>query len=89
VIEPTDEMVQLALDVFLTTPTDSIAQIDAGMRNALAAALAIVERDYAIGAVMCDQPHPTESGTYCELIFGHAEQSGRGHSATVTKAVDW
>jgi len=47
VIEPTDEMVQLALDVFLATPTDSIAQIDAGMRDALAAVLAIGERDQA------------------------------------------
>lgn len=45
-IEPTDEMVQLALDIFLATPTDSIAQIDAGMGKALAAVLALVERDY-------------------------------------------
>lgn len=48
VIDPTDEMVQLALDVFLATPTDSIAQIDAGMRDALAAAFAIVVRDNAV-----------------------------------------
>jgi hypothetical protein len=53
VIEPTDEMVQLALDVFLATPTDSIAQIDAGMAKALAAVLAIVERDYYVS------PRPT------------------------------
>jgi hypothetical protein len=46
VIEPTDEMVQLALDIFLATPTESIAQIDAGMGKALAAVLALVERDY-------------------------------------------
>lgn len=47
-IEPTDEMVQLALDVFLATPTDSIASIDAGMAKALTAAFAIVERDYRL-----------------------------------------
>lgn len=47
-IEPTDEMVQLALDVFLATPTDSIAQIDAGMVKALTAVLAIVERDLTV-----------------------------------------
>lgn len=48
-IEPTDEMVQLALDVFLASPTDNITQIDAGMAKALAAVFALAERD---------QPHP-------------------------------
>lgn len=82
-IEPTDEMVQLALDIFLATPADNIASIDAGMSNALAAVLALVERDYSVFA-HCEEPHPTEP-TVCELARGHKG----GHTATVERALDW
>jgi hypothetical protein len=51
----------------------------------LAAVLAIVERDYAIGPAMCDAPHPTEDLAYCEVPRGHKGK----HSATVERAVDW
>lgn len=69
--EVTDEMVQLALDVFLATPTDSIAQIDAGMGKALAAVLAIVERDQAGPCqaelnILVNGP-----ATPCQLRHGH------------------
>lgn len=83
-IEPTDEMIA-AFEAQGTGGYGDITDTRAG----LAAVFAIVERDHAIGPAMCDQPHPTEPGAYCELVRGHAERSGRGHSATVTKAVDW
>lgn len=82
-IESTDEMVQLALDIFLATPAESIGQIDAGMGKALAAVFQIVERDYSVFA-HCEEPHPTEL-TVCELARGHQG----GHTATIEKAVDW
>jgi hypothetical protein len=44
-IQLTDEMVQLAVDKFLASPTPTIASIDQAMHDALAAVLAIVERD--------------------------------------------
>lgn len=47
-IEPTDEMVKLALDVFLADPMRDIAQIDAGMRDALATVFGALARDYTI-----------------------------------------
>jgi hypothetical protein len=57
-IEATDEMVQLALDVFLVSPTDNIAQIDAGMAKALAAVLAVfvqrIEGPRSTGLCDCD-----------------------------------
>jgi hypothetical protein len=84
VIEVTDEMVYAFAAEPEITATDAHA-ISVG----LAAVFAIVERDYSIGPVMCDEPHPTEDLAYCELQRGHAARSGRGHSATVTKAVDW
>jgi hypothetical protein len=84
VIEPTDEMIA-AFERDGTGGWGDITDTRAG----LAAVLAIVERDYAIGPAMCDEPHPTEDLAYCELPRGHAEHSGRGHSATVTKAVEW
>ena len=78
-IEPTDEMVQLALDVFLATPTGSIAQIDAGMSEALAAVLAIVERDYHVREriqTRCGVPGP--DGLACQRSPDH----GTNHAAS-------
>jgi hypothetical protein len=46
VIEPTDEMVQLAVDKFLHAPVVTIREIDAAMRDALTAALALAERQW-------------------------------------------
>ena len=45
-IPVTDEMVQLAVDKFLSVPAVTIGEIDASMREALAAVLAIAERDH-------------------------------------------
>lgn len=85
-IEPTDEMVHLAVDKFLNHPEmNNIGEIDAAMRDTLAAVLAIVERDYSLRAALCDQPCPTEDLAYCELPRGH---SGT-HASTVEKAVHW
>lgn len=47
-IEPTDEMVNLAVDKFLKHPElNNIGEIDTAMRETLVAVLAIVERDQA------------------------------------------
>lgn len=51
--------------------------------------LDIVNRDYNASPALCDQQCPSDPGAYCELPRGHANRSGRGHSATVTRAVDW
>lgn len=71
-IDPTDEMVQAALDVFLATPTGSIAEIDAGMAKALVAVLAIVERDQVaplralIGEFIDPDPCSYDHHGYCQ-----------------------
>jgi hypothetical protein len=74
VIDPTGEMVQLALDIFLATPTESIAQIDAGMARALATVFELVERDYGVrtrplGA--CGNACRSFDAR-CELLAGHS-----------------
>lgn len=84
-IEVTDEMIEL----FRLNHDPANPEEQPDIRSGIAAVLHIVERDYAIGPALCDEPHPTEDLAYCELVRGHAERSGRGHSATVTKAVDW
>ena len=75
-IEVTDEMVQLALDRFLATPTDTIAQIDEGMRDALAVVLALVERDYELIPYCNAELMP---GVVCRLsgVLGHSEHRAK------------
>jgi hypothetical protein len=89
VIEVTDEMVTAFMRAASDTPVQAAGRDLLNARAGLAAALAIVERDYNLSPALCDEPHPTEDLAYCELPRGHAARSGRGHSATVTKAVDW
>lgn len=94
-IQITDEMITAAAEVAedemirrLGRDLGTIHRDDI-IRAILKAGLVLVERDYAIGPAMCDEPHPTEDLAFCELPRGHAARSGGGHSATVTKAVDW
>lgn len=93
-IEPTEEMIR-AHETARRAYWDSL-DYTAGVnvaehepraaRKAMEAVLAIVERDYPIGPIMCDAgPHPTEPLAYCELPRGHKGK----HSATVERAVDW
>lgn len=60
-------------------------QIAQAVDEVMAAALAIVERDYDVRRPMCGRPNPAEDLAYCELWRGHEGK----HSATVTRAVDW
>jgi DNA-binding XRE family transcriptional regulator len=48
VIQPSDQMVQLAVDKFLDSPAATIGEIDGAMRDALAEVLALIERDYRL-----------------------------------------
>lgn len=49
-IEPTDEMVKLAVKKFVDAPGVTIREIDTAMREALVAVFALVERDQAPAA---------------------------------------
>lgn len=81
-IEPTDEMRRAFYDEDLGCDTPGC--IDC-FDDRLAAVLAIVQRDYDFRPATCDQPKSGEPDAYCELPRGHPG----GHSATVTRAVDW
>jgi len=54
VIEPTDDMVQLAVGKFLDSQAYTIGEIDAAMRDALAAVFAIVDPSPADCVVCVD-----------------------------------
>ena len=79
-IEPTDEMANAA---------DQAHKAGESWMGIAGAVLAVVQRDYDLRLALCDEPCPSEPGAYCELPRGHAANSGRGHSASVNKAVDW
>jgi hypothetical protein len=79
-IKPTDEMVA----AFEREGTGGYGDIT-DTRAGLAAAFAILARDFSLVRPTCDQPKSGEPDAYCELPRGHPG----GHSATVTRAVDW
>lgn len=83
-LKRTEEMIQAA-ERWLDRGAVSRHQLEA----AIDAVLVVVERDHAIGPAMCDAPHPTEDLAFCELPRGHEARSGRGHSTTITRAIDW
>jgi hypothetical protein len=91
VIEPTDEMLIAWRDAMKAAAADAVkageplGRSQEIARAGLAAVLAIVERDYAIGPVSCLESAPGEPLAYCELAMGHKGK----HTATVEKAVDW
>lgn len=70
-IDPTDEMVKLAVKKFVDAPGVTIREIDAAMHDALAAVFAVVERDQA-GPCQVEL-HMLVNGpaTVCELRHGH------------------
>jgi hypothetical protein len=84
-IEPTDEMADAFRRAAWAKPVWIAGQEVPNLREGITAVLAIVERDYPIGPIMCDASCPTEDLAYCELPRGHKGT----HSATVEKAVDW
>jgi hypothetical protein len=81
-LEVTDEMIR----AFEHAEVGSSVTESDDIRAGLTAVLALVERDHAIGPVMCDATaHPPEPLAYCELPRGHQGE----HSATVERAVQW
>lgn len=81
-IEPTDEMraaVRRRMGV-----SDGV-QLDPWMEAAIEDLLAIVQQRYILRPVTCDDPHPGEDLTYCELLLGHDGE----HEAELTKVVRW
>jgi hypothetical protein len=77
VIDPTDEMVKAFERHFFTCFRDE------DVRDALAAVLAVVDRDYGTGPCSAVLPdlHDSEFGTWCELRHGHAGD----HEAGLTR----
>lgn len=80
-IEPTDEMVQLAVKQFLDAPASTIGEIDTAMREALAGVLAIVDRDYRLDPICRAELMP---GVHCARpthVRGDHESALPGGSA--------
>ncbi len=81
-IEPTAEMVKLAVKKFVDAPGVTIREIDAAMHDALAAVFALLEQDLVAPATVPDAITVTVSAHDLRAVLAYG--NGHAHMRTAT-----